>query len=98
MNVQQLEETIAYEHKGAVVYLHLDYQLGKVSIIEKDASDQKILFKEDNFGVFGVKKFLKIILVLDLFYQVWNLITNLSNKHSLRCLPLYWNILMIGKD
>ena len=46
MNVQQLEETIAYEHKGAVVYLHLDYQLGKVSIIEKDGSDKKFLFKE----------------------------------------------------
>ena len=46
MNVQQLEETIAYEHKGVVVYLHLDYQIGKVSIIERDGSDKKFLFKE----------------------------------------------------
>ena len=45
MNVQQLEETIAYEHKGAVVYLHLDYQIGVVSIIEKDGGDKKFLFK-----------------------------------------------------
>ena len=45
MNVQQLDETIAYEHKGVVVYLHLNYQIGVVSIIEKDGGDKNFIFK-----------------------------------------------------
>lgn len=45
-NIQQLQETISYEHKGVLIYMHLDYQRGLVSIQDKDGKDKRFLFKD----------------------------------------------------
>lgn len=41
MNILQLEETISYEHRGVIIYLHLDYENEKVSLVEKNGTPKK---------------------------------------------------------
>lgn len=46
MSVLQLKETISFEHKGINIYIHLDYERGLASFVEKDGRNKQWLFAE----------------------------------------------------
>lgn len=41
MSIQMLNETITYTHRGVTIYMHLDYEAGTVSLVEKDGSEKR---------------------------------------------------------
>ena len=52
-NIQQLQETISFEHKGVFIYLHLDYSEGSVSIVDKAGNDQEFRFTNRTVDYLG---------------------------------------------
>ena len=53
MKILMLGEVMAFDHKGVVIYINLDYERGLVSFVEKDGKPKKWLFTDRTEAYLG---------------------------------------------
>lgn len=63
MNIVQLTETISYTEDGITIYIHLDYETGKVSLVDENRNDKKWLFS--GRGVEYLGNWVKILTIME---------------------------------